>query len=157
MSGSQIDVLLVAVDGSKGSQQAVSLAGGFAQRMGVGVQLLYVFPNSAAELFGPPGEGMPHEQFKYLNPDNFQALREESARKVFDEARALLEPGLQESVQEVLLSGQPREAIIAYAKERENPMILVGRRGLSSIGEMFLGSVSQYLVHHANCPVTVVN
>jgi nucleotide-binding universal stress UspA family protein len=35
-------------------------------------------------------------------------------------------------------------------------LIVIGRRGLSGLAEVFLGSVSNYVVHHSRCSVLVV-
>ena len=35
-------------------------------------------------------------------------------------------------------------------------LIVIGRRGLSGLAEVFLGSVSNYVVHHARCSVLVL-
>jgi nucleotide-binding universal stress UspA family protein len=35
-------------------------------------------------------------------------------------------------------------------------LIIIGRRGLRGFAEMFLGSVSNYVIHHARCSVLVV-
>jgi len=42
------------------------------------------------------------------------------------------------------------------AKNWQADLIIVGRRGLRGIAELFLGSVSSYIVHHAHCSVLVV-
>ena len=42
------------------------------------------------------------------------------------------------------------------AKEWNADLIVVGRRGHRNISEMFLGSVSNYVIHHAPCSVLVV-
>ena len=36
-------------------------------------------------------------------------------------------------------------------------MIIVGNRGRSGLSEFFLGSVSNYVMHHAPCSVLVVH
>ncbi len=42
------------------------------------------------------------------------------------------------------------------AKEWGADLIVIGRRGHRSISEIFLGSVSNYVIHHAPCSVLVV-
>ena len=36
-------------------------------------------------------------------------------------------------------------------------MLVVGRRGMGAVLSTLLGSVSLYCVHHASCPVVVIN
>jgi len=59
-------------------------------------------------------------------------------------------------VEETVVPGSPAEAIIDHADEAGDPLIVIGSRGLSGLREMMLGSVSHRVLHHANCPVTVV-
>lgn len=42
------------------------------------------------------------------------------------------------------------------AKEWSADLIVIGRRGHKNIAEIFLGSVSNYVIHHAPCSVLVV-
>lgn len=42
------------------------------------------------------------------------------------------------------------------AKQWGADLIVIGRRGRKNISEMFLGSVSNYVIHHAACSVLVV-
>lgn len=42
------------------------------------------------------------------------------------------------------------------AKDWNADIIVIGRRGRNNISEMFLGSVSNYVIHHAPCSVLVV-
>ncbi|AMA10236.1 universal stress protein [Picosynechococcus sp. PCC 73109] len=52
--------------------------------------------------------------------------------------------------------GDPSETICAIAKNQQADLIILGRRGLTGLGEVFLGSVSSYVLHHAPCSVLVV-
>lgn len=52
--------------------------------------------------------------------------------------------------------GEPREEICAAAKEWDADVVVIGRRGLKGLSEMLLGSVSNYIVHHAPCSVMVI-
>ncbi|NJN72511.1 MAG: universal stress protein [Limnothrix sp. RL_2_0] len=52
--------------------------------------------------------------------------------------------------------GESREEICIAAKEWNADMVVIGRRGLKGLSEILLGSVSNYIVHHAPCSVMVV-
>ncbi|MGV2826696.1 universal stress protein [Myxosarcina sp. GI1(2024)] len=53
--------------------------------------------------------------------------------------------------------GHPGALIRNWAKDWNADLIVMGRRGLSSLQEVFLGSVSNYILHHAPCSVLIVH
>lgn len=53
--------------------------------------------------------------------------------------------------------GRPGPAICKAAKTAQADLIIVGSRGRSGLQELVLGSVSNYIMHHATCSVTVVH
>jgi nucleotide-binding universal stress UspA family protein len=53
--------------------------------------------------------------------------------------------------------GHPGSLIRDLAKDWQADLIVMGRRGLSSLKEVFLGSVSSYILHHASCSVLIVH
>jgi len=52
--------------------------------------------------------------------------------------------------------GDPGRTICAVARTWEANLIILGRRGRSGINELLLGSVSNYVLHHAPCSVLTV-
>ncbi|WP_414541952.1 universal stress protein [Nostoc sp. CCY0012] len=52
--------------------------------------------------------------------------------------------------------GEPSRTICEVARSFQADLIVLGRRGLSGISEFFLGSVSNYVLHHAPCSVLTV-
>ncbi|CAH1780850.1 unnamed protein product, partial [Owenia fusiformis] len=57
---------------------------------------------------------------------------------------------------ETIFSQRPGEGIAKAAEEKGAAMVVMGSRGLGSIRRTILGSVSEYVIHHANCPVVIV-
>ena len=53
-------------------------------------------------------------------------------------------------------NGKPAEVIIKYAKKEKAAYIVMGSRGLGKIRRTLLGSVSDFVVHHADVPVVIV-
>ena len=52
--------------------------------------------------------------------------------------------------------GEPGEAIVAAAESEKADLIVVGSHGRSGVSRFLIGSVSDYVVRHAHCPVMVV-
>ncbi|PKI33237.1 hypothetical protein CRG98_046373 [Punica granatum] len=52
--------------------------------------------------------------------------------------------------------GDPRSAICDAVKKLNVTLLVMGERGLGRIKRAFLGSVSNYCINNANCPVLVV-
>lgn len=52
--------------------------------------------------------------------------------------------------------GDPGQTICAVARTWEADLIILGRRGRSGVNELLLGSVSNYVLHHAPCSVLTV-
>ena len=53
------------------------------------------------------------------------------------------------------MGGKPGEAICELAKEKHVQIIVMGSRGLGAIRRTILGSVSDYVLHHAHIPVII--
>ncbi|MDV3347262.1 universal stress protein [Leptothoe sp. LEGE 181152] len=56
-----------------------------------------------------------------------------------------------------LLYGNPGARLCEVAQTWEADLIIVGSRGLSGMSEFLIGSVSNYVLHHAPCSVLVVH
>ncbi|MFM2062894.1 MAG: hypothetical protein RLZZ507_2564 [Cyanobacteriota bacterium] len=53
--------------------------------------------------------------------------------------------------------GSPGKIICQMAKTWNADLIVIGRRGLSGITEFLIGSVSNYVLHHAPCSVHIIH
>ena len=55
-----------------------------------------------------------------------------------------------------LVEGRPSDMIVETAKKENIGLIILGNRGLSSLKEFILGSVSDRVAHDAECSVLIV-
>ncbi len=56
----------------------------------------------------------------------------------------------------VMEVGDPRDLLLTVAVRERVDLIVVGSRGHSPVTQLLLGSVADYLTHHAPVPVTIV-
>jgi nucleotide-binding universal stress UspA family protein len=90
-----------------------------------------------------------------------QSLAEVDENVTADQTRHVLDAVINEElkpddkhlVRARVFNGHPAEALLAAADDAD--MLVVGNRGRGGFAEILLGSVGQYLVHHANCPVLI--
>jgi len=52
--------------------------------------------------------------------------------------------------------GETRDEIVDYVESVKADLLILGSRGLSALKRTFVGSTSDYCVHHCHCPVTIV-
>jgi nucleotide-binding universal stress UspA family protein len=76
------------------------------------------------------------------------------AQAVVERAEALTAPFPNTSV--VMIQGDAAKTILNEAKTMHCDLIVIGSRGIGGIQELVLGSVSHYVVQHAEIPVLVV-
>ncbi|OIJ17066.1 universal stress protein [Anaerobacillus alkalilacustris] len=55
-----------------------------------------------------------------------------------------------------LVHGEPGPTIVKFANENQYDLVVIGSRGLNTLQEMVLGSVSHKVAKRANCPVMIV-
>jgi nucleotide-binding universal stress UspA family protein len=136
--------LLVAIDGSASADQALAVAGNIARAFGSRLTLLAVVPLRIATV---PGPMMPVPNLR----DESETLR----GLVGDRASRIDRSGMGR-VEAHVVEGVVLDEILGYADQNGCDLIVLGARGLSAPGRLFLGSVSDAVVHHARVPVLVV-
>lgn len=81
---------------------------------------------------------------------------ERRQREVLEEAKARCEAAGVKDVQTFLELGSAGRAIIETAEREGCDLIVTGRRKLSALGAVALGSVSEFVNRHAPCDVLIV-
>jgi nucleotide-binding universal stress UspA family protein len=59
-------------------------------------------------------------------------------------------------VEKMIVEGHAVHEIVRVANEGNFDMIVIGARGISHVKELFLGSVTDGVIHHAHCAVLVI-
>lgn len=86
-----------------------------------------------------------------LRVDQVRIAREAAAQDLVSRGRAM---GVR--VNFLIWEGDAGESIVEAARSEQVDLVVVGSHGRGSVGRFFIGSVSDYVVRHATCPVLVV-
>ena len=138
--------ILLATDGSKEADLAASTATDLAQKTGSELHVVAVVSTRAPFEYDAMGFDIaePHEEVK-----------QEGRRTLDEQVRRIEEAG--GTVAEAHLKlGKPDDQIVRVAEEIGSGLIVLGSRGRGGVRRALLGSVSDSVVRHAHCPVTVV-
>ncbi|MGI0493580.1 universal stress protein [Alkalinema pantanalense CENA528] len=152
--------ILVALDRSESSPAIFQEALGLARSMGATLMLLHiasVFEDGYSAPFYPGVDGIYstiHDEVIKSYLVHWEALQEESLNWL----RSLCEQATAAGVPTEFgqMVGDPGQVICAQARYWKADLILIGRRGRKGLTELVLGSVSNYVLHHAPCSILTV-
>lgn len=136
--------ILIPIDGSRPSYKALSYAIDIARNKDITLTLLYV-----AE---PQKEISDFERVSlggYI-PDNIKTKGYELLSELLQEIPSDIKTQIFVEI------GSPAEIIVDKAQTEQFDMIIMGSRGLSKLKSIFMGSVSQYTLQYAHCPVLII-
>jgi nucleotide-binding universal stress UspA family protein len=135
-----LERILVATDPSEPSKRAVEFAAELAKDHGSEIIVLHAVPRVVSRFGASDLE----------EPDTARELVDEVVRDLKD--RGLNARG---EIVRVLEGHTPRE-IVGSAVSADADAIVMGTRGMSDLGGLFLGSVTHRVLHLAEKPVIVV-
>jgi nucleotide-binding universal stress UspA family protein len=146
--------ILLAIDASEVSDVAVRAVAERPWPEGSVVRVLHV----VQPLYPPPAAAWAVS----VSPQSRDAWLHEAEQRLFEDARklvrsaadALASTGLRTESETVL--GDPRDGILAHAKDWEADLVVLGSHGRTGIKRWVLGSVAEAVVRHAPCSVQVV-
>ncbi len=139
--------ILAAVDRSKYKEKIIEYAISIGKAWEAEIVAIHVID---------PGHGIPGGRIKEKELEREeQALK--PAQELLDEVELLAEKeGVHVKKHVVEESDTVGKAIIDYAKNNNFNVIIVGTTGMGRVQEIFLGSVANYVIHHAHCSVFAV-
>lgn len=134
--------ILLATDGSehaiRACEQAVQLA---ANNPNASITVLYVVDGATSKA-------------DVLHHSNTIDLEQSRKEKLTISERRIKEKDIAYDIE--MLHGEPGPTIVKYANENHFDVCVIGSRGLNSLQEMVLGSVSHKVAKRVECPVLIV-
>jgi nucleotide-binding universal stress UspA family protein len=137
---SRVEKIVVGVDGSDSSKQALRWAARQARLTGGELHAVHVWDVPSAYGYVPA-----------IGTDWADA----ASKDLIDTVWAALDPADARRAHTDLVRGHAAEALLEVSADAD--LLVVGSRGHGGFAGLMLGSVSQYLVTHATCPVVVIH
>ncbi|MFQ5440301.1 MAG: universal stress protein [Nitrosopumilaceae archaeon] len=133
--------ILVALDGSKNSTRALRNAIQLAKQIDASITGIFVVQSFPTEM-GLVSTIVGKEKSKHF-------------KKVMQMAKTMCS---KKSIEffDVIRYGEEGRIIVSFANKNNFDLIVIGSRGMGKLGEVFLGSTSNYVVHSSKLPVLII-
>lgn len=138
--------IILAVDGSELSLEAIRQAHGLGLLDSAELHVLAAFDSASVTLGG----------LLDLSRERMDALHDEVVRTCLDPAEALLEELGLNAASRRMIHSDPVQGLVDEAKRVKAELLVCGRRGFGAVRRLFTGSTSLRLLQMAPCPVLVV-
>ncbi|HEY4271921.1 MAG TPA: universal stress protein [Candidatus Udaeobacter sp.] len=140
--------IIVPIDFSKMSMQAIQIAKQLARRFGASIHLAHVRQfNYAADFMAPSRPMVPLSFMPYEQNGEQTALKE--LKKVASES------GVSSANCDVLSGAPPFDEICRLAQTIPADLVVMPTHGRTGLKHVFLGSTAERIVQHSSCPVLV--
>ena len=150
--------ILVTLDGSEHSVQALRAAIQIARKFNGKLTLVHVYAITVAPIVVPEPTTLTPSGVPVVTPAEvsrmIEAAREVGQRILDDGEKEVKSENVQ--VESTLKEGGTVQEITRLAKEGNFDLIVIGAKGVGRLRELLLGSVSEGVMKHAPCPVLVV-
>jgi nucleotide-binding universal stress UspA family protein len=148
------ETILVAVDGSKHATKIAEVAADLAQRYRAKLLMLYVVAPSVQE--GIRAEMGKAAQTGHIERSEYEIIQQLGRNTIQSAELCARQKGVEEI--EVLAEvGDPAGVIVDIARARRADLIVLGRRGASTLSELLLGSVSHKVTQVSKKPCLIVS
>jgi len=140
--------IVLGTDGSDTATQAVHQAVDLAKALGASLELVSAYEPVPAQRLQQERRDAPEDLQWAINP------REDVDATLEAAAAFAREAGV--TVNTYARQGDPADAILDVAEEREADLIVVGNKGMTGAKRFLLGSVPNKVSHHAPCSVLII-
>jgi nucleotide-binding universal stress UspA family protein len=141
--------ILVPVDGSEGSLKALLHATDLQKLTGGELWILTVFRHHSMQEASM-------SMVRPSDPENLDDSMRAYSKEIAEAAKAAALDRGATTPRAFVKNGQPARTIVAFAKEHDVDLIVIGSRGVGDLEGYLLGSVSHKVTSLAKCPVLVI-
>jgi nucleotide-binding universal stress UspA family protein len=140
-----VQKIIVSVDFHQHTQKVVDFATSVANHLGAKLTFVHVLDNV-----------LPYYDY---SPESFKLFDDKLLAHVENKMEVLVEKNriTIPECEGVVLRGDVTDSIVAYAKEAEVDLIIMGTHGARGIEKVLLGSVAERVLKSASCPVLMFN
>ena len=140
--------IVVGTDGSETAGEAVRQAITLAKALGAKLQIVSAYEPVSDQRLREESTQVPDDLQWMVNP------REDVDATLREAADIAEQAGV--SVERFARQGDPADAILDVAEERDAGLIVVGNKGMTGAKRFLLGSVPNKISHHAPCSVMII-
>jgi nucleotide-binding universal stress UspA family protein len=140
--------IVVGTDGSETAGQAVREAIELAKAVGASIDVVSAYEPVSNQRLREEARQAPEDLQWMVNP------REDVDATLRDASELIEAAGL--DVKTYAREGDPADAILDVAEERNADLIVVGNKGMTGAKRFLLGSVPNKVSHHAPCSVLII-
>jgi len=140
--------IVVGTDGSDTANQAVRQAVELALAVGASIDLVSAYAPVPAQRLSEERRQAPEDLQWAITP------REDVDATLAAAAEIARQAGV--DVEVFPRQGDPADAILDVAEERDADLIIVGNKGMTGAKRFLLGSVPNKVSHHAPCSVLII-
>lgn len=134
-----INTILFPTDFSGDADQALEVARSLARDHQAKIVLMHAaMPAPAVEV--------------YIPEDDIDSIRSQARRQLEATAARITEVPVETDV----LIGEPGHMIVALAEKISADLVVMGTHGRGGVSRLLLGSVADYVLRHASCPVLTI-
>ncbi len=145
--------LLVPLDGSEFSERTLPIAGGLARATGAALHVAHVHVTHTPDHF------LSNTQFHFEGLDlaEYDTRHRAEEQTYLDEVRVRLSEDGADAVDLALLEGHVADGISSYAESIGADVILMTTHGHAGMNRLWLGSVTDALIHETTLPILVLH
>ena len=149
-SPDDINRILIAVEDSPYSDQAIHYGMLLAKKMGSKIALVHAddIPVNTPYIADPMLSETP------LMVPEIMEIQEQASKNLFKRIRDMYGDDIQ--IKNYIRVGRPQDEILAVAEEYKADLIILGTHGRTGLDHFISGSVSESVARRATCPVLII-